>query len=83
MTPEQTVGHQVYWEKMNCTEPPAFGECYGFGTLSRAEVGQGMRIEGDYGLFSSVVKEIESINEGIKVTTANSTYLVKVRKKAK
>ena len=37
-----------------------------------------MTISGDYGVYTTAVKSIELTDEGIKITTKNSVYLLEI-----
>jgi hypothetical protein len=71
------IGNLVSWEKLEGKFLTSAYEKIGFGSLDTLELDKEMRIYGDYGLFSSTVKGIEIVEEGIKVTTLNSVYLIK------
>ena len=73
----KSVGTHVSWEKLEGKLNSSMTEKSGFGTLSPIKLGQQMVINGDYGVYASAVGSVEIVEEGLKVITRNSTYLVK------
>ena len=72
------IGKQICWEKVSGTYTPRIlvGD-RGFGILITLELDRRMVIAGDYGVTTSVIREIHSVEGTFKVTTENSVYLVK------
>ena len=71
------IGRHVDWEKLESKANPSMYDKKGFGCLQYLELDRRMEISGDNGLYTSRVKGIESVENGIKVTTLNSVYLIK------
>ena len=74
------IGKHVSWEKLTGKPNASMHETSGFGVLASLEIGHRMIISGDYGFSSSLVTGVQVELFGIRVTTANSIYLVKERK---
>jgi hypothetical protein len=71
------IGRHVSWKKLEGRPDASMQELYGFGVLSRLDANYRMVINGDYGVTTSIVKAIDSQENGsILVTTLNSVYLV-------
>ena len=71
------IGKQVHWEKVQGKAHASMRNKTGFGVLARLDLDGRMTIAGDYGITTSIVRAVESVDDGVKVTTLNSVYLVK------
>ena len=79
-TLKDLMGRHVVWTKLEGKTNPSMTQKQGFGSLYQLEVGRMMRIEGDGGLCTSLVKAIEEVDGGIRVTTHNSAYFLEEAK---
>ena len=70
------IGQRVKWIKLTSKPNASMQETEGFGVLFLLEIDQRMGISGDYGVSTSAVKSYEVSEEGVKVTTQNSVYLI-------
>lgn len=69
------IGKRVHWTKLKSKPDASMRETDGQGSLARLELGKSMSIYGDYGVRTSTVMAIDSLDDGVVVvTTANSTY---------
>jgi hypothetical protein len=71
------VGTHVDWQKLEGKPNSSMTEKSGFGTLDPIKLRQQMVINGDYGVYTSEVRSVEVVEEGLKVVTKNSVYLVR------
>jgi hypothetical protein len=72
------IGKHVSWTKLEGKSYASMLDKKGFGCLSVLQEEYRMHIYGDYGVSTSPVRTIEFTDDGIKVTTMNSVYLLKV-----
>lgn len=70
------IGQHVDWHKLEGKPNASMIERRGFGSLVWLEIGKRMVIAGDYGVTTTEVIGIETHEDGIEVTTKNSTYLI-------
>lgn len=71
-------GQHVVWKKLQGKPDASMQDKTGFGCLVYLKLGTGMTISGDYGVYTTAVKSIELTDEGIKITTKNSVYLLEI-----
>jgi len=71
------VGTHVKWEKVKGKENPSMQETVGFGVLLKFSLGKSLRIYGDGGIITSLVKIVcVDDQDRLRVVTNNSTYLI-------